>query len=113
MTDTPNSDATERFLAQLGVRALPPLTSPFDPGYDIATVESHIAQSGHLMSRLKLSMATWMIASADSTRRKIDAATAAEVPIVTGGGPYEIAVDRGRLPAFVDLCARLGVRRIE
>src|SRR2546427_5564512 len=34
--------------------------SPFDPGYDPVTLESHLAQSGHLMSRLKLSMASWL-----------------------------------------------------
>src|SRR2546426_8837273 len=34
--------------------------SPFDPGYDPVTLESDLAQSGHLVSRLKLSMACWL-----------------------------------------------------
>jgi len=33
--------------------------------------------------------------------------------VVTGGGPFEIAVAQGGLPAYLDLCADLGVTRIE
>jgi len=32
---------------------------------------------------------------------------------VTGGGPFEIAVAQGQLPAYLDLCADIGVTRIE
>jgi phosphosulfolactate synthase len=32
---------------------------------------------------------------------------------VTGGGPFEIAVAQRELPAYLDLCADLGVTRIE
>jgi len=35
------------------------------------------------------------------------------VPVVTGGGPFEIAVAQGGLPAYLDLCADMGVTRIE
>jgi phosphosulfolactate synthase len=35
------------------------------------------------------------------------------VPTVTGGGPFEIAVQQGRLPAYLDLVADIGVTRIE
>jgi phosphosulfolactate synthase len=105
--------ATEEYLAQIGVRALAPATSPFDPGYDPVTVESHLEQSAHLISILKISMACWMIASEGATRRKIEAAKRAGVATTTGGGPFEVAVAQGRLPEFLDLCARLGVDRIE
>lgn len=102
-----------RYLKAIGVRELPPRTSPFDPGYDAATVVSHIEQSAHLMSVLKISMACWQIANLASTERKIAAAKRAGVPVCTGGGPFEIAATFGKLPEFLDLCAGLGVDRIE
>ncbi len=104
---------TNDFLKVIGVPEIPPLTSPFDPGYDPITLEGHLEQSGHLMSILKISMACWMVADEDVTRRKIAAATRRKVPTVTGGGPFEIAVAQGQLPAYLDLCADLGVTRIE
>jgi len=97
----------------LGVPDLPPRTSAFDPGYDPGTVRSHLEQSGRLLSRLKLSMATWLIADEAATRSKIEAAHRLQVPLVTGGGPYEIAQARGCLDAFVELCASLRIERIE
>ena len=48
---------TADYLKLIGVRDLPPATSPFDPGYDPATVASHLAQSNHLICILKISMA--------------------------------------------------------
>ena len=90
-----------------------PALSPFDPGYDPATVESHLEQSHHLMSLLKISMASWLVADERSTRRKIDAARRWKVPVVTGGGPFEVAVQQGALDAYLDLCADLGVSRVE
>ena len=104
---------TSDYLKLIGVPKLPPLTSPFDPGYDPATLESHLDQSAHLMSLLKISMACWMIANEGATRRKIAAATAHGVPTVTGGGPFEIAAAQGRLHEYLDLCADIGVTRIE
>jgi phosphosulfolactate synthase len=101
------------YLHKIGVPDLPPSTSPFDPGYDPATVESHLAQSGHLMSILKISMACWMIANETATRGKIAAAKKHNVPTVTGGGPFEVAVAQGQLPAYLDLCSDIGVTRIE
>jgi phosphosulfolactate synthase len=92
---------------------LPALTSPFDPGYDPVTLESHLEQSAHLFSILKISMSCWMIANETATRQKIEAAQRCGVPVVTGGGPFEIAVAQGGLPAYLDLCADLGVTRIE
>lgn len=104
---------TADYLRLIGVPRLPPLTSPFDPGYDLATFESHLDQSSHLMSTIKISMACWMIAKEAITRRKIAAARAHGVPTVTGGGPFEIAVAQEQLPAYLDLCADIGVNRIE
>ena len=101
------------FVRALGVPDLPPRTIPFDAGYDVATVVSHLEQSGHLMSRLKLSPAAWLIANESSTRAKIAAAQQLKVPVVTGAGPFEIAQDRGRLPEYLELCATLGIDRIE
>jgi phosphosulfolactate synthase len=103
----------ESFLRKIGVVAIPPRTSPFDPGYDPLTLESHLEQSSHLMSILKLSMACWMIARKEATRRKIASATKWKVPTVTGGGPFEVAVAQGELAAYMDLCADIGVTRIE
>ncbi len=104
---------TRDYLKLIGVPDLPARLSPFDPGYDPATVESHLEQSAHLMSILKISMACWQIANEASTRRKIAAATRYGVPTVTGGGPFEVAVAQGQLPAYLDLCADIGVTRIE
>jgi phosphosulfolactate synthase len=113
MRDTSRGLSTKEYLRLIGVPELPPLTSPFDPGYDPATVESHLEQSAHLMSSLKISMACWQIADEAATRRKIEAARAHHVQTVTGGGPFEVAVAQGQLEAYLDLCADLGVTRIE
>jgi phosphosulfolactate synthase len=104
---------TSDYLRKIGVPSIPPSTSPFDPGYDPATLEGHLEQSSHLMSSLKISMACWMVADEAATRRKIAAASERGVSTVTGGGPFEIAVAQGQLPAYLDLCADIGVSRIE
>ena len=104
---------TSEYLRKIGVVNLPPSTSPFDPGYDPVTLESHLDQSSHLMSILKISMACWLIADESATRRKVSAARRYKVPTVTGGGPFEIAVAQRQLPAYLDLCADIGVTRIE
>ncbi|HEU0054154.1 MAG TPA: phosphosulfolactate synthase [Longimicrobium sp.] len=105
--------STARYLDRIGVRRLAPATSPFDPGYDPVTLESHLEQSHHLMSVLKVSMACWMIADEASTRRKVAAARRWGVTPATGGGPFEVAVAQGALPDYLDLCAELGFGRIE
>lgn len=105
--------STHDFLLRIGVGDLPGRTAPFDPGYDPSTVESHLEQSGHLMDSLKISMACWLIADEAATRRKIAAARRHGVAAVTGGGPFEIAVASGALPEYLDLCADLGIARIE
>src|SRR5690242_4739937 len=92
---------------------MPPATSPFDPGYDPLTLEAHLEQSAHLISILKISMACWIVANEFSTRRKVSAARKFGIPTVTGGGPFEIAVCEGQLQAYLDLCADIGVTRIE
>lgn len=104
---------TRDYLKLIGVAELPPRTSPFDPGYDPATQASHLEQSSHLIAILKVSMACWMVANEDATRRKVASANKYRVPTVTGGGPFEIAVAQNRLPAYLDLCADIGFTRIE
>src|SRR2546426_920993 len=66
--------SSKAFLRDLGVVELAPATTPFDPGYDPITVEGHLVQSAHLMAGLKISMACWMIADENETRRKVAAA---------------------------------------
>lgn len=65
------------------------------------------------MASLKISTAGWLIASEESTRCKFAAAREHGVPAVTGGTPFEVAVHRGRLPEYLDLCAGLGAARVE
>lgn len=108
-----NNIHTRDYLRLIGVAEMPPLTSPFDPGYDPFTLESHLEQSSHLMAILKVSMACWMVANEEATRRKVAAAVKHHVPTVTGGGPFEIAVAQDRLQAYLDLCADIGFTRIE
>ena len=105
--------ALEDYLRLIGVRALEPSTSPFDPGYDPVTLESHLAQSHHLISILKVSMACWIIADEGATRAKVAAARKHGVQTVTGGGPFEVAVAQGQLDAYLDLCAEIGFDRFE
>jgi phosphosulfolactate synthase len=104
---------TGNYLDLIGVLQIPPLTSPFDPGYDPVTLESHLEQSSHLISLLKISMACWQIANERATRRKVDAARRYDIPVCTGGGPFEIAATFGKLPDYLDLCADIGMTRIE
>lgn len=116
---SPRKRATRRrltlagYLQRIGVPKIPAATSPFDPGYDPVTLESHLAQSAHLISILKISMACWQIASEKATRQKIAAAKKHKVATTTGGGPFEVAVAQGQLPAYLDLVAGLGIARIE
>jgi phosphosulfolactate synthase len=104
---------TADFLAMIGVPHMPPRTSPFDPGYDPATVISHLEQSWHLICSMKISMACWLVSKETATREKVRAARKLNVPVCTGGGPFEIAVAFGKLPEFLDLCADIGVTHVE
>lgn len=104
---------TWEYLKKIGVPEIPPATSPFDPGYDPYTLEGHLEQSAHLMSILKISMACWQVANENVTRRKVAAARRYNVPTVTGGGPFEVAVQQGQLPLYLDLVADMGITRIE
>src|SRR5262245_14525265 len=104
---------TSDYLKRIGVPDIAAATSPFDPGYDPSTLAGHLQQSAHLMSTLKISMACWMVANEHATRTKVALARAHGVPTVTGGGPFEIAVAQRALPAYLDLCADIGVTRIE
>ena len=113
MTAERATSRTHEYLRQIGVADLPPRTSPFDPGYDPVTLEAHLEQSAHLISVLKISMACWLVADEQASRRKFAAARAKGVTTTTGGGPFEVAVAQGRLPEYLDLVAEMGASRIE
>ncbi len=113
MSTGPERSITARYLERIGVRETPRATCPFDPGYDLATLEGHMEQSGHLMGSVKISMACWMVAAESVSRRKIRAVTRLGIPAVAGGGPFEVAVAQHALPAYLDLCADMGITRIE
>jgi phosphosulfolactate synthase len=113
MNQDAESSITARYLERIGVRESPRATCPFDPGYDPATLEGHMRQSGHLLGTVKISMACWMVAEESASRRKIQAVTRLGIPAVAGGGPFEVAVSQHALPAYLDLCADMGITRIE
>jgi phosphosulfolactate synthase len=104
---------TRDYLARIGVPEIEPATCPFDPGYDPLTFEGHLAQSSHLMETMKISMACWQVCNEDITRWKVAACKHYGVPTVTGGGPFEVAVQQGQLPLYLDLVADIGVTGIE
>jgi phosphosulfolactate synthase len=101
------------YLKSIGVPEYPARTSPFDPGYDPLTLESHLAQSSHLISTLKISMACWQIANVEATLKKIASAKKYGCRTCTGGGPFEIAAQFGKLDEYLDMCAEIGFSRIE
>jgi len=103
----------DQYLSQLGVAELPPASCPFDPGIAPVVLESHLEQSAHFILSLKISMSCWIIADPAATRRKLAAAAKAGVATSAGGGPYEVAVAQGILPAYLDLCADVGFDAIE
>jgi phosphosulfolactate synthase len=111
--DTKSATPFERYLSKIGARVVSRAICPFDPGYDPITVEAHLRQSGHLIATLKLSMACWILGQDACARHKVVAARRAGVPVVAGGGPFEIAAARGALPAYLDLCADVGFTRVE
>ncbi len=111
--DSATGHALSDYVHKLGVPDLPRLTMPFDPGYDPMTVESHLAQSGHLMAALKLSMTCWQVTSPEATEAKIAAAKAHDVPLMAGGATFEIAVQQHTLDEYFALCALLGIDGIE
>lgn len=109
----PAKGEVQAYVHDLGVPDLPPRSVPFDPGYDPATVISHLGQSGHLMAALKLSMTCWQVAAPEATSAKIAAAHDNDVPLVAGGATFEIAVQHGRLESYFELCASIGIGCIE
>lgn len=111
--DIESATPFERYLSKIGAQVVSRATCPFDPGYDPLTVEAHLRQSGHLIATLKLSMTCWILGREACARRKVAAARREGVPVVAGGGPFEIAAARGALPAYLDLCAEVGFTRVE
>jgi phosphosulfolactate synthase len=113
MSPADEASITQRYLEKIGVRESPRATCPFDPGYDPETLEGHMQQSGHLIGTVKISMACWMVADERASRRKVQAVTSRGIPAVAGGGPFEVAVAQRALPDYLDLCADMGITRIE
>lgn len=111
--DSATGHTLSDYVHKLGVPARSRRTMPFDPGYDPLTVSSHLAQSGHLMAALKLSMTCWQLAAPEATEAKIAAAKAHDVPLMAGGATFEIAVQQNTLRDYFELCARLGIDGIE
>jgi phosphosulfolactate synthase len=58
-------------------------------------------------------MACWQVCREEVTRWKVAACRHYGVPTVTGGGPFEVAVQQGQLPLYLDLVADIGITRIE
>ena len=58
-------------------------------------------------------MACWQVCNEQVTRWKVAACKHHNVPTVTGGGPFEVAVQQGQLPLYLDLVADFGFTRIE
>lgn len=109
----PGAIRTADYLQHLGVPAIAPATCPFDPGYDPLTFAGHVIQSSHLMETMKISMAGWLVCNEEVTRWKVAVCRLHTVPTVTGGGPFEIAVQQGQLSAYLDLVADVGIDGIE
>jgi phosphosulfolactate synthase len=104
---------TAEYLQRIGVPEIAAATNPFDPGYDPFTFLGHLLQSSHLMETMKISMACWQVCNEDVTRWKVAACKHHGVPTVTGGGPFEVAVQQGQLPLYLDLVADMGITGIE
>lgn len=104
---------TSDYLARIGVPEIAPATCPFDPGYDPFTFHGHLMQSHHLMETMKISMACWQVCDEEVTRWKVAACKAYGVATVTGGGPFEVAVQQRQLPLYLDLVADIGITGIE
>src|SRR5574340_791585 len=88
---------TSEYLRELGIPKIPPLTSPVDIGCDPMTFESHMDQSSHLVSIMKIGMSGWLVADENATRQKVAAARRYNVPTVTGGSSLEIALSLRKL----------------
>src|SRR4051812_15097847 len=102
MTD--NEQMIKEYLSKIGVQDTTPLLIPFDPGYDPNTFSGYIEQSNHLMKCFKISMATWMVCDIVSLQKKMSILKKYNIPIIAGGGPFEIANARGVVEDYFHLC---------
>lgn len=109
----PGKVHTADYLKAIGVPDIAPATCPFDPGYDPYTFEGHLIQSHHLMETMKISMACWQVCDEQVTRWKVARCRDLGVRTVSGGGPFEVAVQQRQLPMFLDLVADIGMSRVE
>lgn len=101
------------YLRLLGVDDSDPSTFAFDPGESAAVVSSSVEQCSHLLCGVKLSMATWQLASPRSVTTKVARIRAAGLIAIAGGGPFEVAAASGLIDEYLDLCADVGFDRVE
>ena len=114
MVGAGDASPTGRYLDSIGVRPTPRATCPFDPGYDPATRRGPSAAE-----RPSDGDAEDLDGLLDGRRGRRHAPqdrgrhAAPAFPTVAGGGPFETAVAQRALPAYLDLCADVGLTRIE
>lgn len=92
---------------------LPPLTSPNDANTDPWTLDSLLQQSYHLISMLRMSMSSWIIASEVSRNKKIQVTRRYEIPTVAIEMPLEIILSKSRILEYMELCSSFGMTSIE
>ncbi|MEW5798540.1 MAG: phosphosulfolactate synthase [Bacteroidota bacterium] len=97
----------------LGIPQVPPLTGVIDTGFDPLTVESHLSQSAHLISMMKIAYPGWLIAEENSLRQKVSAAQRYNVPVTMGTEIFVLSQSKGRMEDFFELCADIGISMIE
>src|SRR4051812_10318703 len=108
-----NEQLIKEFLSKISINEKAPLLIPFDPGYDPNTFLGHIEQSKHLMKCFKISMATWMVCDIESLEKKVSILKQYHIPIIAGGGPFEIAQAKGVIEEYFRLCKSIGFDIIE
>ncbi|MEN9582304.1 MAG: hypothetical protein RL641_258 [Candidatus Parcubacteria bacterium] len=108
-----NEQLIQEYLSKIGIPATTPLLIPFDPGYDPNTLSGHLEQSNHLMKCFKISMATWMVCDIGSLEKKMHILKKYPIPIIAGGGPFEIANAKGVVEDYFHLCKSIGFDIIE
>jgi phosphosulfolactate synthase len=107
------TSSSKDYLNRMGVASPPPSTYAFDPGYSSSTVQAHLFQSGHLLCGVKLSMATWQVAAGAAVAEKIASIHGAGLPVIAGGGAFEISSFYDVISDYFALCASTGFDWVE
>lgn len=88
-------------------------TAVLDLSMGPAATEDFVALARHILTEWKLCATTWLLADRRALLRKIEALRAADVTVIAGGTAGEIAAVRGTWREYVDVCAELGITRVE